>query len=159
MLDKGTFLTKTLIIGSVILIFGIKGSTALMCYHCNSAYDPRCEDPFNSFSIATVNCSTLPLPEKTDPNGNAYEYTLCRKTSQKVYGKVRVVRDCGYLHDGREDKDCVKRSGTHDVYALYCACTSDLCNVSPKIAHQWELLSASLLISLIYFVNQQLRRN
>ena len=40
------------------------------------------------------------------------------KTFFLVYGIVRVVRGCGYITDDRDDKDCMKRSGTHDVHAL-----------------------------------------
>lgn len=48
-----------------------------------------------------------------------------------MYGKERVVRGCGYIPDERtDDRECLKRSGTHDVQAVYCACTADLCNVA-----------------------------
>jgi hypothetical protein len=46
-----------------------------------------------------------------------------------VYGKTRVVRSCGFIEDlDRDGKTCVKRSGTHDVQLLYCACKGDICN-------------------------------
>ncbi|XP_012269177.1 uncharacterized protein LOC105693673 [Athalia rosae] len=99
---------------------------AIICYQCNSEYDPRCGDPFDSYTLGTVNCSFQPRPEHL---GNA-EPTLCRKTLQKIYGKTRVVRGCGFLTDSRDDGDCVQRSGTHDVLAWYCACTTDLCNAA-----------------------------
>lgn len=54
------------------------GANAIMCYHCNSAYDPRCGDPFNPFSLGVVNCSLAsPLEHVSE------EPTLCRKTTQK----------------------------------------------------------------------------
>lgn len=49
-----------------------------MCYHCNSAYDPRCGDPFDSFSLGQVNCSVTPRPEHITE-----EPTLCRKMKQR----------------------------------------------------------------------------
>lgn len=53
-------------------------SSAIMCYHCNSEYDPRCGDPFNSYSLGVVNCSVTPRPEHITE-----EPTLCRKIMQK----------------------------------------------------------------------------
>jgi hypothetical protein len=76
---------------------------------------------------------------------------LCRKTVQKVYGKTRVVRGCGYLTDDRDDKECVKRSGTHDVFAVYCACTTDLCNDAPVPQQFHKLISLISAIVLIVY--------
>lgn len=39
-----------------------------------------------------------------------------------------MVRGCGYISDARDNGMCTRRTGTHDVIAHYCACTSDLCN-------------------------------
>lgn len=63
------------------IFFRLKGSSAIMCYHCNSAYDPRCADPFNSFSIGIINCSTQQETEHQKSLG--LQSTLCRKTKQK----------------------------------------------------------------------------
>ncbi|XP_017476920.1 PREDICTED: uncharacterized protein LOC108366938, partial [Rhagoletis zephyria] len=53
------------------------------------------------------------------------------------YGKVRVVRGCGYIPDERTDDGlCLKRSGTHDVQAIYCACTAELCNHAASTLYQ-----------------------
>ncbi|XP_011499583.1 PREDICTED: uncharacterized protein LOC105363551 [Ceratosolen solmsi marchali] len=103
----------------------IRHGAAVICYQCNSEYDPRCGDPFDPYSLGTVNCSFQPRLEHL----SNLEPTLCRKIRQKVYGKYRVVRGCGFLEDELADnKECLKRSGTHDVGALYCSCTTDLCN-------------------------------
>lgn len=32
-------------------------TSAIECYQCNSEYDPRCGDPFDSYSLGKVNCS------------------------------------------------------------------------------------------------------
>lgn len=48
------------------------------CFECNSAYDPRCGDPFDSYTIGTVNCSLKGLlPHLPDLRPQ-----LCRKTVQ-----------------------------------------------------------------------------
>ncbi|KAK0182163.1 hypothetical protein PV327_000326 [Microctonus hyperodae] len=105
---------------------GSIGSDAVVCYQCNSAFDPRCGDPFDPYSLGTVNCSFQQRLEHL----NNMEPTLCRKISQKVYGKERVVRGCGYITDERDNAACVRRVGTHDVMAHYCSCTTDLCNTA-----------------------------
>lgn len=70
-----------------------------------------------------------------------------------VYGKVRIVRGCGFIRDEElDDKRCIKRSGTHDVYALYCSCTGDLCNTAPKSIPVNSLLLSLPLISAIVAV-------
>lgn len=47
-----------------------------------------------------------------------------------AFGKIRVIRDCGYLRAEETDdnKECVRRLGTHEVQATYCSCTKDVCN-------------------------------
>lgn len=52
---------------------------AVICYQCNSAFDPRCGDPFDPYSLGTVNCSFQQRLEHL----NNMEPTLCRKISQK----------------------------------------------------------------------------
>ncbi|CAO1422469.1 unnamed protein product [Diamesa serratosioi] len=144
---------KVLIVATVVLISMIKDTTAIMCYHCNSAYDPRCGDPFDSFSLGQVNCSVTPKPDHITELP-----TLCRKIKQKVYGEQRIVRGCGYITDLRDDKDCLKRSGTHDVHALYCACTTDFCNASHRSFNQHSTIYAIMLLPLVYLINQRFQR-
>lgn len=153
-------------------------SEAIICYDCNSADDPNCGDPFNDYSLGTVNCSLRQRPTNLPPD--VKEATLCRKTTQKgksfkikinfwsinmlfwisicsVYGVTRVVRGCGYIRDERDDKDCVKRSGTHDVQALYCACSTEKCNNGPTIQpHIAMILMLGGVTSLYaFFIRRQ----
>ncbi|GLG96520.1 Protein quiver [Gryllus bimaculatus] len=121
---------------------------AIICYQCNSAYDPQCGDPFNPYSIGFVNCSLKQVPEHLRPmNVTA---VICRKNVQKVYGKFRVVRGCGYLMDTslKEGRPCVQRSGTHDVSVQYCACEGDKCNGAPGLRPPPSALAAALLLLL-----------
>ncbi|KAH1003892.1 uncharacterized protein LOC109534372 isoform X1 [Dendroctonus ponderosae] len=109
-----------------------KNETPLQCYDCNSAYDPRCGDPFNPYSIGIVNCSEQKPPEhlinpELHPN-QRLKPTVCRKLVQKVEGKKRVIRECGYIMDDRDDKSCPRRTGTKEVEVFYCSCTKPLCN-------------------------------
>lgn len=50
------------------------------------------------------------------------------KLSFAVHNKIRVIRGCGYIPDKYDDKDCAKRTGTHEIDAWYCSCTKSLCN-------------------------------
>lgn len=54
-------------------------SSAIMCYQCNSEYDPRCGDPFDSYSLGQVNCSMKEQLEHLP----GLAPSLCRKTTQK----------------------------------------------------------------------------
>ncbi|XP_031841551.1 UPAR/Ly6 domain-containing protein crok [Nomia melanderi] len=108
----------------VVLLSSVHHGEAIVCYQCNSEYDPRCGDPFDPYTLGSVNCSIQPRLEHM----KHMEPSICRKISQKVYGKIRVVRGCGYITDERDNAACMKRSGTHDVQAHYCSCTGDLCN-------------------------------
>jgi hypothetical protein len=66
-----------------------------------------------------------------------------------VEGTVRVIRGCGYIRDPRDDKECTRRSGTHDVILLYCACSKDLCNSGNSINVGIFVVIGSMLMSLI----------
>ncbi|KAH8354887.1 hypothetical protein KR093_000467 [Drosophila rubida] len=139
-------------LNKILLLLGalccLQVSTALMCYDCNSEYDPRCGDPFEPYSIGEVNCSKQePLEHLKDK----YKPMLCRKTVQKIYGKTRIVRGCGYIPDERTDKECVRRSGTHDVSATYCACTKELCNEA-IVGTSFKPLLLALTVGLTLFM-------
>ncbi|XP_076264652.1 UPAR/Ly6 domain-containing protein crok-like isoform X2 [Rhynchophorus ferrugineus] len=109
-----------------------KNETPLQCYDCNSEYDPRCGDPFNSYTIGIVNCSDIKPPEHLlSPDmlpNQRLKPTVCRKIVQWVEGKKRVIRECGYIQDDRDNKNCLKTTGTKNVDVKYCACTKPLCN-------------------------------
>ncbi|GLV42800.1 uncharacterized protein CBL_03540 [Carabus blaptoides fortunei] len=121
---------------------------SISCYQCNSAYDPNCGDPFDPYTIGLVNCSLKPKPEHLGPNITS---TICRKNVQKVYGKIRIVRACGYITDERDDKECVKRSGTHDVQVNYCSCTTAECNGGHTLLSSLQMTAAGVLILMALF--------
>ncbi|KAK1119773.1 hypothetical protein K0M31_013187 [Melipona bicolor] len=129
----------------VVLLSTIHHGEAIICYQCNSEYDPRCGDPFDPYSLGTVNCSFQPRLEHLSHE----KPVLCRKISQRVYGKIRVVRGCGYITDKRDDAECLIRSGTHDVHAVYCACTGDLCNSAESRTPSFLLPLTSLLTVIL----------
>ncbi|KAL0280904.1 UNVERIFIED_CONTAM: hypothetical protein PYX00_002061 [Menopon gallinae] len=137
-------------VGLIILGFLSSKAYTISCYSCNSQYDPNCGDPFNPFSIGIANCSLYPKPEHISD----YEAKLCRKIVQKIQGSVRVIRSCGYIEDAeKDDKMCVKRSGTHDVHVDYCSCTGELCNKSNNLSSNFHYVIASVIIGICFGVN------
>ncbi|XP_018566961.1 uncharacterized protein LOC108907669 [Anoplophora glabripennis] len=106
-------------------------SMPLQCYVCNSAFDPRCADPFDPYTIGIINCSDRPTPEHVKDHLHLDRIVVpvvCRKMVQKVEGVVRVVRSCGYIRDDHDDKKCFRRTGTAAVEVIHCSCTKSLCN-------------------------------
>ncbi|XP_053971405.1 uncharacterized protein LOC128872581 [Hylaeus volcanicus] len=138
-------LTPIVTLVLVVLVSSIHHGEAITCYQCNSEYDPRCGDPFDPYSLGTVNCSLQPRLEHL----SHLEPTICRKISQKVYGKIRVVRGCGYITDERDNAECVRRSGTHDVQVFYCSCTGDLCNSAESHTPSFLLPLTSLFTVIL----------
>ncbi|XP_049870019.1 uncharacterized protein LOC126369580 [Pectinophora gossypiella] len=103
-------------------------ASSILCYDCNSAFDPRCGAEFDPFSLGVVNCSLKdPLDHIPD-----IEPTFCRSIKMEIYGKVRVVRQCGYLPEEKSENSCRRQSGNGDLFVTYCSCDTDLCNSSPK---------------------------
>ncbi|KAG4067694.1 hypothetical protein HA402_005466 [Bradysia odoriphaga] len=121
-----------------------------MCYECNSAYDPRCGENFDAFSLALVNCSLKETPSHL----RELQPEICRKITQKIFGKVRVIRSCGYIKDQiqteneKEKADdtkqkCRKRSGTFEVQSLFCNCDTDECNAAP-----WSMPTKHMILGI-----------
>ncbi|CAH2071885.1 unnamed protein product, partial [Iphiclides podalirius] len=133
---------------TILLIATAKYGAAIFCYDCNSAFDPRCGEEFDPFSLGVVNCS-LKDPLEHIP---AVESTFCRSIRMEIYGKIRVVRQCGYLTEENEkigDPPCKRQTGTGDLFVTYCNCDTDLCNgasTRDTIIYAIVLSALSLLI-------------
>ncbi|XP_013164710.1 PREDICTED: uncharacterized protein LOC106115753 isoform X1 [Papilio xuthus] len=118
--------TKWLVI-LTCLVGGAKYAYSIFCYDCNSAFDPRCGEEFDPFSLGVVNCSLKDPLEHIPP----VESKFCRSIKMEIYGKVRVVRGCGFLTEENEkigDPPCRRQTGTGDLFVTYCTCDTDLCN-------------------------------
>lgn len=68
-------------------------ASGVMCYQCNSEYDPRCGDPFNEYGLGMVNCS---LKDRLEHLRDV-EPTLCRKTTQKSEYALRWSKRTKYI--------------------------------------------------------------
>ncbi|XP_028143040.1 uncharacterized protein LOC114336851 [Diabrotica virgifera virgifera] len=125
----------------------------LQCYDCNSEYDPRCGDPFNPYTIGMINCTDRNTPEHLlDPDDPEKKLrpTLCRKIVQRVEGKTRVIRGCGYIKDSHDDKQCFRRTGTKNVEVIHCSCTKSLCNAANTTKRSLENLVGLFSILIMY---------
>ncbi|XP_066582999.1 UPAR/Ly6 domain-containing protein crok [Prorops nasuta] len=141
--------TASILVLLCVLITTFQHGYAIICYKCNSEYDPRCGDPFDPYSLGTVNCSFQPRLDHL----SQYEPTICRKISQIVYGQTRVVRGCGYLTDEKDDGACQRRSGTHDVKVNYCSCNGDLCNSAGNCKSSVLLIGSFVVVNLIVLLH------
>ncbi|KAK6633905.1 hypothetical protein RUM44_004512 [Polyplax serrata] len=132
-------------IGLVIFVFLTSTAYSISCYVCNSEFDPSCGDPFRPYTIGVLNCSLSIKPDHIA----GQEAKLCRKIVQRIQGHVRIFRSCGYIEDPlRDDKECIKRSGTHDVHVDYCSCTGDLCNATNSLNYNLHNILIPLVIGI-----------
>ncbi|XP_065342439.1 UPAR/Ly6 domain-containing protein crok-like [Cloeon dipterum] len=104
---------------------------AIKCWVCRSDADPKCADPFDNSTLPITDCSKEPFLNHL-PN---IRPNLCRKIRQKVNGKWRYIRSCAYLGEpgiGGDERYCLMRSGTYNIFMEYCTCNSkDGCNAAP----------------------------
>lgn len=121
-------LAAAVLLGALACLLDSRGVDAIICYDCNSEYDPRCGDPFDPYTLGQIDCNERQALDHLS-GANA---TLCRKLVQRIGTKIRVVRTCGYIEEaGRDGGLCASRSGTHDVNVQYCSCKGNLCNAAP----------------------------
>ncbi|XP_053610373.1 UPAR/Ly6 domain-containing protein crok [Plodia interpunctella] len=104
--------------------FGIK------CWNCRSSNDPKCADPFDNSSVPITDCKQ----EKGLSHLPGIRPQMCRKIRQKVNGVWRYFRGCAYLGEvgiQGDERFCLMRTGTYNIFIEYCTCNSkDGCNSS-----------------------------
>ncbi|KAL5279648.1 hypothetical protein ACFFRR_003941 [Megaselia abdita] len=102
--------------------FGIK------CWACRSDSDPKCGDPFDNSTLAIADCAQV----GELPHLPGVKATMCRKIRQKVNGEWRYFRSCAYMGEpgiGKDERFCLMRTGTYNIFMEYCTCNSkDGCN-------------------------------
>lgn len=116
----------------VVLVF-IQQAFSIKCWDCRSDIDPKCADPFDNTTFAITDCSTRTLDHL--PGQKA---TMCRKMRQKVDGVWKYVRSCAFLGEpgiGGDERFCLMRTGTYNIFMEYCTCnTKDGCNTSSRLS-------------------------
>ncbi|XP_013789223.1 uncharacterized protein LOC106473089 [Limulus polyphemus] len=131
----------------VIFFMAVHGGAAIKCWHCNSIYDPYCNDPFDNSTLALIDCNKIFLPHL--PNTTA---SLCRKVIQKVNNDYRYIRDCGWLTDEYRMMDCTERAGINQNLIQYCNCNTNGCNKASFIQLSVIALGASVIASITRYI-------
>ncbi|CAG2056963.1 unnamed protein product [Timema podura] len=146
---------SVIVVAFVYLITTVDISSSIKCWVCRSDSDPKCSDPFDNSTVPITDCKQEP---------DLYHYpnvrpTMCRKIRQKVNGQWRYFRSCAYLGEPGIEGDerfCLMRTGTYNIFMEYCTCNSkDGCNsalAGTVPANIWYLISACLLVWRIPFV-------
>ncbi|XP_045527407.1 uncharacterized protein LOC123715998 [Pieris brassicae] len=132
---------------SISFLWSVKCASSVLCYDCNSAFDPRCGEGFDHFSLGVVNCSLKDPLDHIAP----VESTFCRIIKMEIFGKLRVVRKCGYLKDEFKMNGCKKQTGTGELFVTYCSCNTDLCNNAPR-SQEMALFSAVTLFGIVNII-------
>ncbi|XP_044739538.1 uncharacterized protein LOC123300923 [Chrysoperla carnea] len=118
-----------ILLGVVFLsCFAIQNSYAIKCWVCRSDADPKCGDPFDNTTVPITDCRQ----EKGLDHLPGVKATMCRKIRQKVHGSWRYFRSCAYMGEpgiGGDERFCLMRTGTYNIFMEYCTCNSkDGCN-------------------------------
>ncbi|KAF0297840.1 hypothetical protein FJT64_000508 [Amphibalanus amphitrite] len=123
----------------------------IQCWKCNSREDPSCGDPFENNTYYKVEC------DKADERRHlpGVKATMCRKIRQKVNGQWRVIRDCARVGEpgiGGDERFCLHKWGTFDIYTEVCTCAAkDGCNSAGKPASPLAASAAALVVLLTAF--------
>lgn len=113
------------------VLFGlcwIQQGLSIKCWVCRSDSDPKCADPFDNTTVPITDCKQEPDLEHLP----GVRPTMCRKIRQKVNGVWRYFRSCAYMGEPGIEGDerfCLMRTGTYNIFMEYCTCNSkDGCN-------------------------------
>ncbi|XP_022119426.2 uncharacterized protein LOC110996177 [Pieris rapae] len=135
-----TFITLNLI--STVL--------CIKCWNCRSSNDPKCADPFDNSTVPITDCNQ----EKGLKHLPGLRPSMCRKIRQKVNGEWRYIRDCAYLGDvgiQGDERFCLMRTGTYNIFVEYCTCDSkDGCN-SATLKNPSVLFTYIILTLCIFY--------
>ncbi|KAL9705635.1 hypothetical protein quinque_009153 [Culex quinquefasciatus] len=81
---------------------------------------------------------------------------MCRKIRQKVHGEWRYFRSCAFMGEPGIEGDerfCLMRSGTYNIFMEYCTCNSkDGCNTGAQFAP--KLLTVGFLAAIGYVLRR-----
>ncbi|KAG6438511.1 uncharacterized protein LOC115453339 [Manduca sexta] len=125
---------------------------SIKCWNCRSNNDPKCADPFDNSTVPITDCKQ----EKGLSHLPDVRPSMCRKIRQKVNGEWRYFRDCAYLGEvgiQGDERFCLMRTGTYNIFVEYCTCNSkDGCNSSSMLSPVsllFTLLSSFSLMKLV----------
>ncbi|XP_034940033.1 uncharacterized protein crok [Chelonus insularis] len=124
----------------------------IKCWVCRSDNDPKCADPFDNSTMPIADCDHEQPPEHL----KGIKSTMCRKIRQKVHGKWTYFRSCAFMGEpgiGGDERFCLMRTGTHNIFMEYCTCNSkEGCNTSSSIQSSWFIILLTSLIGVRYYM-------
>lgn len=124
---------------------------SIKCWECRSDTDPKCADPFDNSTLSITDCKQV--PELSHLPG--VRPTMCRKVRQKVNGEWRYFRSCAYMGEPGivgDERFCLMRTGTFNIFLEYCQCNSkDGCNSGPTTKPNTMLLIGLFIAYITLF--------
>lgn len=143
--NRLAFLATTL-----LLLCCVHQGMSIKCWVCRSDSDPKCADPFDNSTVPITDCKQEPDLEHLP----GVRPTMCRKIRQKVNGEWRYFRSCAYMGEpgiSGDERFCLMRTGTYNIFMEYCTCNSkDGCNSAGYQYGNWVLLLLGFLASVRY---------
>uniref|UniRef100_A0A1Q3EZY7 Putative conserved secreted protein n=1 Tax=Culex tarsalis TaxID=7177 RepID=A0A1Q3EZY7_CULTA len=138
--------------GLVFITFAVQMAFSIKCWECRSDSDPKCADPFDNSTLSITDCRQVESKEHL-PGVRA---TMCRKIRQKVHGEWRYFRSCAFMGEPGIEGDerfCLMRSGTYNIFMEYCTCNSkDGCNTGVQFGP--KLLTVGFLATIGYVLRR-----
>ncbi|XP_076178041.1 crooked [Ptiloglossa arizonensis] len=123
---------------------------SIKCWVCRSDWDPKCADPFDNTTVPITDCKQEPDLEHLP----GVRPSMCRKIRQKVNGVWRYFRSCAYMGEpgiAGDERFCLMRTGTYNIFMEYCTCNSkDGCNSAPYDRGSLTVSIIAAIISLRY---------
>ena len=126
-------------------------TNSINCIACNSNYDDRCLDPFDTPSNAgfmLVDC------EQWQPTDGDSAFKFCEKKKEVVDNVEVVIRGCSDESKWKEEDiykmqggkmSCILREGKES-----CLCTTDMCNTGER--KRVELMMIFVLAGILRII-------
>ncbi|XP_076633567.1 crooked [Colletes latitarsis] len=138
------------LVSVLALLCYIEQVDSIKCWVCRSDSDPKCADPFDNTTVPITNCKQEPDLEHLP----GIRPTMCRKIRQKVNGIWRYFRSCAYMGEpgiGGDERFCLMRTGTYNIFMEYCTCNSkDGCNTASNYQGSLIISTIATIISFWY---------
>ncbi|KAK0087660.1 hypothetical protein PV325_000467 [Microctonus aethiopoides] len=136
----------------VLLVCCIRQGLSIKCWVCRSDSDPKCADPFDNSTLPITDCKQAKDLEHLP----GVRPTMCRKIRQKVHGEWRYFRGCAYMGEPGimgDERFCLMRTGSYNIFMEYCTCNSkDGCNSGTIGQSSWLLCLVTGILTLGYYL-------
>ncbi|XP_015605886.1 uncharacterized protein LOC107272845 [Cephus cinctus] len=130
------------------LLICVEQGLCIKCWECRSDLDPKCADPFDNSTVSLADCKE----KKELSHMPGVKSTICRKIRQKVNGEWRYFRDCAYVGEpgiAGDERFCLMRTGTYNIFIEYCTCNSkDGCNSASHLGQSWIAWTLSSILAV-----------